>query len=242
MKDLNIIRAIVALDSGDSTYVNGDLNEIRTLCDDIGTFYVIPVTGDQCKVTKAKSSTVSFYANLVLRLNDYKGTPITLKEDVQKVRMSVSRFNKLNGRTFSVRSVDASTAEVFSTNLTDYASITLEMFQDEVARYTEKLRKLRELVANADENALKGAELGMTQTITADYEEEDEDDNNDAHDPSIFVTRPHFAPEPEPSPEPIYIGWHIRDCAQCNEELHTQNPKQFVCDACQGINDEEDIV
>jgi hypothetical protein len=235
MEQMKIIKAIAALDTGGSTYVKGDLNEIRALCDEIGAFYVIPYLDGQCKVTKAKATSSSFYGNIATQLEVYDGNPIIITGEVQKVRMAVSRYNGIHGKTFSVRFVNSNTAEIFSKNLFDYKSITLDIFEQEAAKRLAEIDQLRKMVANGEDQSFK------EDVVEVEFEEEDDEEEAEQHDPSIFVTRANLVPE---QPVEEWKPWRLDDCDTCGEEFSTQDKQQTTCDDCrsQPVDDYEDIV
>jgi hypothetical protein len=236
MEQMKIIKAIAALDTGGSTYVEGNLSEIRALCDEIGSFYVVPYLDGQCKVTKAKATNSSFYGNIATQLEVYDGKPIKMAGDVQKVRIAVSRYNSINGKTFSVRLIDNGESEIFSKSVFDCRTITREVFDQEVAIRMQDIERLTKLVSD-----------GMVDQAFKQYvnevelEEEEDEDEAEQHDPSIFVTRANTVPE---QPVEEWKPWRLDDCDTCGEEFSTQDKQQTTCDDCRSqlIDDDDDIV
>lgn len=175
MDKIKLLEQLLPLEIGRSAYVEGDIQDIRSALASYDNFVVSLWSHGQCKVTKIKTKQESFYGGLAEQMGNYIGTPIVIENDTQKVRMAVSRYNKLNGTSFSVRSVEIDRAEVYSDNLTDFKFISQDRFDGHVERIQEEIDQLRSRVRPNE--FFRDAEI-----MEVEYEEEDEDPEPDDYD------------------------------------------------------------
>lgn len=161
------------MEKGEVIYVEGEARDLRERLASVGEFFICPMVGGKCKVTKAGRPSKSAMKWIVDELKEYDGTPIRFTGSVSNLRNYISKYNIANGTSFRVRTGTFQGAEIYSDCINDLASITQEQFDAEIARMNHRIDKLRERLVGS---------LALAQ-------DEDEDEEDLTPDPSIFVTR-----------------------------------------------------
>ena len=227
MDKVKLLEQLLPLEVGKAAYVEGEFHEIKSALASYECFVVSLWSHGQCKITKIKTKQESFYRGLAEQMANYIGTPFQIENDVQKIRMAVSRYNRLNKTSFSVRSVGDNRAEVYTDSLTDFKFISQDRFDGYVERMQEQIDELRKRVRS--DQFFRDAEI-----MEVEYEDEQEDGS-----------------EPEPDAYDVWavpdgIGHHVNGdrvegtavCTECGDEFF----KQGSSSKCGDCLDDEGMI
>lgn len=152
-----ILYAVTTVESGKHTYVEADIDEVRSFLSGMDHLVCSPVGDGKVKITKLKAERKSLIGLVRGHLDKYDGTPVTLVDvDPQQLRNAVSRYNKDNCTEFSVRTISKDTLEVCSHRIEDYAVVSMEQYEEFRREMMERVdtvfRKVRQEGSDAVEH------------------------------------------------------------------------------------------